>query len=201
MRLSYALILLMISYAVAGQVTLPDFQSNATQIDTLDKQQLLNLTSQYDFSISLISHSPYYNITFYQVLGYKEGRWSQFIFYPIVYKNGELKKGRTKIVKEKSNQHLCDSVFTKLVENKLFSMSRDSLNIYDKRVSDAVPELKILHGGNYYDFVIRTKNKLRVVGSHEPDQYHRGISEIEERKYFLACRDSFYRLWKFPNLK
>ena len=175
-----------------GQLATPDFISSATMRDSLKNQELFKLTSGYDLAISLRMSCYWFKHKKYEILCYKNGKWSQFtLLTDIQNKKKEIQEGKIKIIKHKANQVLCDSVWSFLIRNSLLTMNNDSLNVYEKGLI-----YKAIEDGVFYEFIIRTNSKMRVINSYEPDEYYKWLPFIEERKYFINCRDKFQTLWK-----
>ena len=166
-----------------------------------------------------MSDCYWYRATPYEVLGFKNGQWKQFSLYTdFRNKHHDIIKGKTRIVNKEADQHLCDSVWNLLCNSKLFSFNRDSLNIRMKTFSnDSVfpsvtkdesgnyqitvaakhtrSESLGISDGTYYEFIINTKNKVRVTGSYEPKRYSEWLPEVDELKRFVYCKDLFEKLW------
>lgn len=188
-----------ISLTTSGQIVLPAFSSNATKIDSIDLQPLSVATKDYDFSISYYTNSYWSkrqkNGYDYAALCYKEGKRYQYYLKAKSIKGAPTsKKSAGKIIKVTVKQDLCDSVFAALVANKLFILDNDRLMDFTRQVNDTQQELSI-SDGRFYEFIIRARDKLRIVTSYEPEAYLVYNSVITERKYFIACRDAFLRLW------
>ena len=203
-------------------VTIPYFESTRiTQSDSVKYKKLLELSRQYDFTVALSRDSYWFNAEVTELLCYKNGKWSKYLLLTNIKhkKSRQVIEGKYKLIKLRANQLQCDSVWKQMLSNRFLNMNQDSLDL-NERIIGAGPvktsaaknnigeyEITIsanhewvehfgLSDGVYYKFVIATHESIRISGCYEPEELYKWMPEVEERKYFIECKNLFVLLFE-----
>ena len=80
-------------------------------------------------------------------------------------------------------------------------MDVDALSIIQKQINDSMSVVYSIGDGTYYEFIIRHKNNVRIVGAANAEDLYKRIPEICERKDFINCKKAFNYLWNNKNYR
>lgn len=178
-----------------AQVVIPAFASNASSIDTVHYKELFPVTAGSELTVSLMHDSYDSHYSTYHILSYKNGRWSHHI-YRNNYRDDNQDPVADKHTLEELpvRQNRCNKAWDHLLDHNLLKMDAEAQKVTEKKwANNKVERFNISHGDNY-EFVIRTKDQMRVIYSYSPDKFYEWMPEIKDRKYFIECRDIFMNL-------
>lgn len=201
MRVLFLLLLSLLSLSLAAQHPVT-FESNAEGKDSADLRKFLKATAHYDLAIALVKDNNWTASTIYYVMAKKKGHWHQF--YLITDRHdemGNVDTSKVKISHKHARQKQCDSVWQQLKKHHFLTMSAEaqkinSKRIYSERKQDTITTYKTIKHGRYYEFIVKTKDNFRIVGSYEPQAYYKWNPAVIDRKYFIDCLNTYGKLWK-----
>ncbi|MEI6124528.1 MAG: hypothetical protein WCQ95_12960 [Bacteroidota bacterium] len=187
------LALLLISINASGQFFIPDFKSNLNYNDSADLKKFMNTTLQnYDIAISLNFSSPW-DTTVNMILYHKEGKWMQLK----VFSDNPFDNNVYNTIKKDTIQQFYDLAWQGLINNHLFSINSDSLNIRERKLADSTMEYFNVADGIVYGFCIVTKNKQRYFSIPEPETFLGWMPKNIDIEDFITCKNIFLSLWGY----
>lgn len=202
MKTFFTLLILFIPLLLKAQHTGTTFDGNAVSKDSSDLRKFLNATRHYDLAIALAKDNKWTASTIYYIMARKKGHWHQlYLITDIHDRMGNVDTAKVKVSHRHARQKQCDSVWTQLKKHHLLTMSAEaqkinSKKIYNERRQDTITTYKTIAHGRYYEFIIKTPDRLRIVGSYEPQAFYKWNPEITDRKYFIDCMNVYGKLWK-----
>lgn len=174
----------------AAQVYVPVFASNAVQIDTVHYKEILSRTSGDDLTLSFMYDSYDSHCSTYYLFCYRNGKWSHYV-YCNNFRDDNQNPVADKFTWEKKpvSQRKCNKAWDRLLDHNLLKMSAEAQKVMEKKwANNKVDRYSISHG-DHYEFVIRTKDRMRVIYSYSPDRFYEWLPEIKDRQYFIECRN------------
>jgi hypothetical protein len=189
--------LLLLARSSAAQLYIPPFESNAVHIDTVHYKDILAKTSGSDLTLSLMQDSYNSHCSVYEILSYKDGRWVHYTYCNNFRDdNQDPVSDKSSWAKVSMPQRKCDKAWDQLLDHNLLKMSAEAQKVMEKKwANNKVDRYNISHG-SHYEFVVCTKDRMRVIYSYSPDQFYEWMPEIKDRKYFMDCRDIMLGLVK-----
>lgn len=202
LRQIFFLFLLVFPFVLSAQGISTGFESNAVSKDSTDLRKFLKATAHYDLAVALVKDNYWSASTIYYIMAKKKGHWHQLYLVTDIHdRMGNVDTAKVKISHRHARQKQCDSVWQQLKKHHFLTMSAEaqkinSKKIYNEKKQDTITTYKTINHGRYYEFIIKSKDNLRIIGSCEPQAYYKWNPEIVDRKYFVDCLNVYGKLWK-----
>lgn len=180
----------MICCVFISKAQMPQFESNTTDQEKLDSFIYQNIRGLYNQGLAY-TQSGYWNSNTksYTLLLFKNGVWYKGYLYSKRINNNVWSKPRLKLKKAKTNKVI--EIFNGLNSAGLWTMSKDSLNIHERRNREGgVTKLSLYDGYNYH-FEIFNGENLAIIESYAPEYSLEELPENKILERFIKARDWF----------
>ena len=183
------LICVLLSLASMVKAQVPVIISNTTEKDKTESGIYQAFNGKYDFVIAYTNPSFWRsNILQYKILALKNNSWS-YISYDFYKKGKSWSKPR---IKERPfNFHKAETLIELLEQNHFWLLSRDSLNIQERRNSDGSVSKFNMYDDTNHKFEIITTSNYVIIEAYAPEYFLEVLPEIKSRELFIKCRNIF----------
>jgi hypothetical protein len=166
------------------------FKSKAAEREKAESFVYQNIHDQYDLVLAYTQFGYWNsNIKSYALLAFKNGNWYKGSLYSKRNKHNQWSKPKLKFKKAETSKVL--EIIDHLNAADLWGMSRDSLNIRERKNKDSSVTKLTISDDNNYSFEVFDKNDFAIIESYAPEYFLEELPENMILQRFIKVRDWF----------